>query len=132
MTDPAPLPDPLSPTLLLLPRLVGTISLAIAIGLAFTAPDQIEMRSVWWSIWISTAATGLLASPLTMLLLWRNGRRIPLVDSDGEPQRDPRGRPRTRRVERRGSRALLRGLLLESATLLVLVVTLLAVVGLGD
>jgi len=124
-------PPPLSPTLLLLPRLVGTVTLAVAIGLAATAPGEVELRSVWWSVWVSTAATCLAASPLTMLLLWRNGRKVPLLDESGEPLLDSRGRPRTRRQERRGSRALLRGLVLECAALLILVATLLAVVGLG-
>lgn len=132
MNHSPPPPPPLPNALVQIPRIVGVVALASAIGLAIKAPagGALDTASPWWSLWISTAGAGMVSFPLSMLLLWRNGRKVPDRDADGAPRLDPRGRPRTVRVELRGSRVLFIGLALQAASLLVLTAALLFAAGL--
>ena len=121
-------PSPLVPWA----RRIGFGGLGAALALAITAIADsgidLEGATRWWRAWVFVSAVLLFAFPITMLILWRNGDRVPVRDADGQPVLDPRGRPRMRRVDRPGSQKILVGLTLQAAGLMVLVASLLMLV----
>jgi hypothetical protein len=114
-----------------LPRLLGIAALAVALLLALSAPAELAAEGPWWIAWQATAAALMATFPISMLLLWRNADRVPIDVGSGQPRGSTGTRPRTRRREAPGSKALFVGMALQAASLLILAGTLLLLASRG-